>query len=78
MPKFSVFILLILSCLNVNLDAQVLDSTSNVYKLSLEDLVNLEISIASKHSEKVADAPGMITAYIEDDIERYGYYSLKD
>lgn len=54
------------------------DSIENYYLLSLEDLVNLEISVASKKDEKISDAPGSITAYSDKDIERFGYYTLRD
>ncbi len=52
--------------------------TSNIEALSLQDLVNLNITVASKTSEKISDAPGVITAYDANDVERYGYYTIKD
>ena len=52
--------------------------TAGIEKLSLQDLVNLDITVASKNSEKIGDAPGVITAYDANDVERYGYYTLKD
>ncbi len=54
------------------------EEKEDFYNMSLQDLVNLEISVAAKTTEKIADAPGVITAYTSDDIERYGYYTLKD
>lgn len=50
----------------------------SLYNLSLEELLNLEVKVASKKAEKISDAPGMITSYTASDIERFGYYTLKD
>lgn len=50
----------------------------DVFDMSLDELLNMEITVASKKSEKLSDAPGMITSYSKQDIERYGYYTLKD
>jgi len=36
------------------------------------------VSVASKKAEPIQDAPGMITAYSNKDIEAYGYYTLSD
>lgn len=46
--------------------------------LSLQDLYNLEISVASKKEERISDAPGSIIAYSDKDIEAFGYYTLRD
>jgi len=46
--------------------------------LGVEDLLNMKVSVASKKEERISDAPGMITSYSSNDIERYGYYTLKD
>ena len=48
------------------------------FTLSLAQLLNMEITVASKKSEKLSDAPGMITVYSDKDIEHYGYYTLGD
>ncbi|MCP4521783.1 MAG: TonB-dependent receptor [Cytophagales bacterium] len=50
----------------------------DVFELSLDELLNMEITVASKKAEKISDAPGMVTVYSSDDVERYGYYTLKD
>ena len=50
----------------------------NIYKLDLAELLNMEVTVASKTSEKVSDAPGMVTSYSSSDIENYGYYNLSD
>jgi len=46
--------------------------------LSLEELLNVEISTASKSSEKIQDAPGIITVVSHQEIEAFGANSLVD
>lgn len=46
--------------------------------MSLDELLNMEITVASKKAEKLSDAPGSITAYSANDIEKMGYYTLAD
>lgn len=76
----SLLALVFLSCLGFQSSAQVLtDSTqADVFDFSLEELLNIEITVASKKAEKISDAPGSITAYSSKDIEKLGYYTLKD
>ena len=60
---------------NVALDN---DTTNSLLDMSLEDLINMKVTVASKKAEKISDAPGSITAYSDRDIERLGYYTLAD
>lgn len=53
-------------------------ATNSLLDLSLEDLMNMKVTVASKKAEKLSDAPGSITAYSDKDIERLGYYTLGD
>ena len=53
-------------------------SVTDVLEFSLEDLMNMKVTVSSKKEEKIADAPGMITAYSSKDIQRLGYYSVAD
>jgi outer membrane receptor for ferrienterochelin and colicins len=50
----------------------------SLYNLSLEQLMNMDITVASKKAEKVSDAPGVISVLTREDIERFGGISLKD
>lgn len=60
-------------------NAQVGDSSmTEVLELSLEDLMNMKVSVSSKKEEKIADAPGMVTAYSNKEIQRLGYYTVAD
>ncbi len=46
--------------------------------LSLDELLNLEVTTASKKAEKLSDAPGVISVVTADEIERYGARNLYD
>jgi outer membrane receptor for ferrienterochelin and colicins len=46
--------------------------------LSLEDLMKIPVSGASKFNQKASDAPASITIITADDIQRYGYRTLAD
>jgi outer membrane receptor for ferrienterochelin and colicins len=52
--------------------------TSAPVELSLEDLLNLEITTASKSSEKLSDAPGVVSVLTKDEINRLGGTTLKE
>jgi outer membrane receptor for ferrienterochelin and colicins len=53
-------------------------STDSLYSLSLEELMNIDITVASKKSEKLSDAPGVISVLTREDIDRFGGISLRD
>lgn len=64
---------------NDSTSTSIVDTTQkDVFELSLEDLLNMSVTVSSKKEERVSDAPGMITSYTKQDVERYGYYTLKD
>ena len=44
--------------------------------LSLEELLNLEITTAGKQKEKISDIPASIVVVTREDIDTYGYQSL--
>jgi outer membrane receptor for ferrienterochelin and colicins len=45
---------------------------------SLEELANIEVYSASKHMQKVSDAPSSVTVITADEIQKYGYRSLAE
>lgn len=55
-------------------DDMVLEGTD----MSLEDLVNVKITIASKSEESISDAPGVISVITQDQLKRYGGTTLGD
>jgi len=48
------------------------------FSLSLEELLNVKVSVASKEKESIVDAPGSISFYDSKAIEQTGYYTLAD
>lgn len=50
----------------------------DVFDLSLEELMQLEVSVASRHNEPLANAPGTVTAWSRADMDRLGYSTLAD
>ncbi len=48
------------------------------FEISLEDLLNMEVTTASKSAEKQSDAPGIITVLTKDELKRYGGTTLTD
>lgn len=53
-------------------------SIDSLYEMSLEELMNIDITVASKKAEKLSDAPGVISVLTREDIDRFGGISLKD
>lgn len=45
-------------------------------ELDIQDLLNIEISVVSKRSEKIKDAPGIVNVVTAKDIETYGAKTL--
>ena len=54
------------------------DGFDELLELSLEELLDTEVTTASKGAEKLSDAPGMITVVTKDEIRRFGGNTLKD
>jgi len=46
--------------------------------LSLEDLMNIEVTSVSKHKQKLAEAPAAVTVITQDDIQRSGLQSIPE
>jgi len=47
-------------------------------ELSLEDLLNMDVSTASKSDEKQSDAPGILSVLSKDELDRFGGTTLRD
>jgi len=52
--------------------------SSQVNGLSLADLLNMKVTVASSHAERASDAPGAVTAYSSQDINKFGYTTISD
>jgi outer membrane receptor protein involved in Fe transport len=51
---------------------------STLFNLSLEDLLNVAVTVSSKQEESLLHAPGNITAYSYTQLEQLGYYTIAD
>lgn len=54
------------------------DSVQHLLGLSLEELMNVEITTASKRSEKVSEIPASVEIITREDIQDFGYNSLTE
>jgi outer membrane receptor protein involved in Fe transport len=50
----------------------------DVADISLEDLLNVEITTAGKQAEKIGEVPASVVVVTRDDIEKYGYQSVTE
>ncbi len=51
---------------------------SELYDMSLEQLLNMEVVTASQKAQKIGDAPATVKVITGDQIEKYGWRDLKD
>src|SRR4051794_40257099 len=47
-------------------------------RLSLDDLMNVEVTSVSKHAERIAEAPAAVTVISQDEIRRSGMNSIPE
>jgi outer membrane receptor for ferrienterochelin and colicins len=52
--------------------------TEDLMEMSLEDLLNMDVTTASKSAEKLSDAPGIISVVTNDELQRFGGTTLRD
>ena len=50
--------------------------TNDIYSLDLESLLNMKVTTASKFSENLADAPGVMEVVTRDELRRFGGMTL--
>lgn len=60
------------------LPASAQEKTKDLMEVRLEDLVNVEVYSASKHTENASDAPSSVTVVSADEIQKHGYRTLAD
>ena len=59
-------------------DQALADEEIDLLSMSFEDLMNVEVSVASKKAEKVHEAPGIITVITSKELEAFGGKHLGD
>lgn len=50
----------------------------SIFDLSLEELINIEVTTASRRAQRISDAPATVTSYSAEQIEQFGWRDLKD
>jgi len=73
---------ILLVCCNATSAGSGLDAESvkveNLFELSLEELLNVPITTASKVEERQSDAPGIVSVVTREELRRFGGTTLKD
>lgn len=54
------------------------DNLENLFSLSLEELLNITVTIASRTEQPASSAPSSVTIYIRQDIQNMGFDNLED
>ena len=70
----AITVLFFLSISSANQQEMSLEGTD----MSLEDLVNIKVKVASKSEESISDAPGVISVITQDQLKRFGGTTLGD
>lgn len=78
--KFLHLIVIILLIFAYNGYSQEIDtsSTNNLFELSLEDLMNVEIVSAVRQNQNITDAPSIVSVITEKQIKERGYLSVDE
>ncbi len=64
-----------------SLTAQIPDTLptpSELKKMSLEELMDLNVTVVSKHSERLVESPSSVQVITQDDIKRFGAFTLPE
>lgn len=54
------------------------DASEDLFNLSLEELLNVEIKSASKSAQKASEAPSIVSVITKNQINQYGWVSIND
>jgi len=76
--KFNISIFIL--CFNTLIYCSILcaDTRSDLAKMSIEELINLKVTIASKKEKKISESPSAIYVITQEDIRRSGYTSVPE
>jgi outer membrane receptor for ferrienterochelin and colicin len=54
------------------------NNQDDIFDLSLEDLLNITVSVSTKKDKNLGKVPGSVTVYSSNDLNRLGYYTLDE
>ena len=70
------YLFIVLLALSVKVNGQ--DFDQDLFELSLEELMQIEVKSATKSSLSIQKAPSSIKVFTQNDFEKYGFYTLQD
>ena len=69
---------ILLLCIYAGSATSAADEFDELFSLSLQELVNFQITTVSKRKESINEAPGVVSVITSEDIQSYGATNLKD
>lgn len=76
--KFILFMLFFLGICFLSKGGDAQEPGEKITDISLDSLLNIDISTAAKYEQSSSEAPASVTIITSEDIERYGYQTLED
>ncbi|MBK8946116.1 MAG: TonB-dependent receptor plug domain-containing protein [Ignavibacteriae bacterium] len=74
--KISISLIFVFLLIVFNSNNILAQEEQNLTEMSLEDLLNMEVTTASKKAEKTTDAPGIISTITSEEIKYFGANNL--
>ncbi|WP_083867509.1 TonB-dependent receptor plug domain-containing protein [Fulvivirga imtechensis] len=76
----NIYYVILAICISSTLPLRAQEDTTRVdyFELTLEELLNIPISSASKFSQKISDAPSVVSLINQSQIQKYGWISIHD
>jgi len=62
----------------VNITLTSIYDVKDIFELSLEELMQVEVTTASKTSQKISDVPASVVVVSREEIERYGFKTFEE
>ena len=78
MKYSSFFLFSFMSMLLISYIGFTQDGIDDIQDISMDELLNINISTAAKYNQKISEAPASVAIITSEDIERYGYRSLDE
>lgn len=69
---------MVIAKIKTNQEINVIMNNLNSEWLSLDELLNMEVVVASKSADKLSDAPGIVSVMTSDEISRFGGMTLAE